>query len=268
MVMAHGFAAERGWRLPEYAERFAEKGLSVLLFDYRNFGDSSGRPRNLVHPNLQCEDWVEAVRHVRSMEQIDSKRIGLWGTSFSGGHVLVTAAKGLDIKAVVAQVPFVDSFASAGSGNIRQMGRLFYAAFLDLIMSWVGKEEIKIGITGKPGSLAFLTHEGWEEQYRRLIPEGTEWENLSPARGLFPMSIYRPVKSVDRIDCPVLVIYAIHDEGSPADAVEKAAAGIANVTKIKYDCGHFDIYFRDFFEKAVDQAAAFFIQELEAERTT
>ena len=36
---------------------------------------------------------------------MDIKRIGLWGTSFAGGHVLVTAAKeGTNVTAVVSQV--------------------------------------------------------------------------------------------------------------------------------------------------------------------
>jgi len=110
VVMAHGFAAERSFGLPAFAERFAEKGLAVLLFDYRNFGDSEGEPRNLVSPKRHLEDWRAAIAHARSLEAVDGTRLGLWGTSFSGGHVLVSAARDKGVRAVVAQVPFVDGF--------------------------------------------------------------------------------------------------------------------------------------------------------------
>ena len=40
--------------------------------------------------------------------EVDVTRIGLWGTSFAGGHVLVTAAKeGSNISAVVSQVHII-----------------------------------------------------------------------------------------------------------------------------------------------------------------
>ena len=42
MVMAHGFAGERGFKLPAFAENFCQQGVAVLLFDYRCFGDSEG----------------------------------------------------------------------------------------------------------------------------------------------------------------------------------------------------------------------------------
>jgi dipeptidyl aminopeptidase/acylaminoacyl peptidase len=46
VVMAHGIAAERTFGLEAYAQRFAESGLAVFSFDYRNFGDGEGQPRN------------------------------------------------------------------------------------------------------------------------------------------------------------------------------------------------------------------------------
>lgn len=48
IIMGHGFAAERSFCLPAYAEYFAGQGMAVLLSDYRSFGDSDGEPRQLV----------------------------------------------------------------------------------------------------------------------------------------------------------------------------------------------------------------------------
>ena len=108
--MAHGFSGVREQRLDAYAERFAQAGMAVLVFDYRHFGASEGEPRQLLSIARQLEDWRAAVAHARSLEGIDTKRIALWGSSFSGGHVIATAAKDPDVAAVVSQAPYTDGF--------------------------------------------------------------------------------------------------------------------------------------------------------------
>ena len=52
VVMAHGFGGQRWMRLPAYAERFAQRGMAVFVFDYRGFNDSEGEPRNYINPSL------------------------------------------------------------------------------------------------------------------------------------------------------------------------------------------------------------------------
>lgn len=106
VVMAHGFGAERDFRLPAYADRFVDRGVTALLFDYRGFGDSEG-PNQLVDPFRHRADWLAAVDHARTLDGVDGDRLALWGTSFSTGHVVETAAR-RDVEAVLGQVPFVD----------------------------------------------------------------------------------------------------------------------------------------------------------------
>src|SRR5882672_11296942 len=93
VVMAHGFSATRGDTLPAYAERFAAAGMAVLLFDYRHFGDSTGEPRQLLDIGRQQADYRAAIAFARTQGGIDAQRIALFGTSFSGGHVVAVAAK-------------------------------------------------------------------------------------------------------------------------------------------------------------------------------
>jgi fermentation-respiration switch protein FrsA (DUF1100 family) len=93
VVMAHGFSATREDTLPSYAERFAAAGMAVLLFDYRHFGDSTGTPRQLLDIGRQQADYHAAVAFARTLDGIDAQRVGLFGTSFSGGHVVAVAAQ-------------------------------------------------------------------------------------------------------------------------------------------------------------------------------
>ena len=62
-------------RLPDFAQRFAARGLAALVFDYRCFGSSDGEPRNLIDPRRHVEDWHAAIGHVRSLPQVDASRL-------------------------------------------------------------------------------------------------------------------------------------------------------------------------------------------------
>ena len=79
ILMAHGLAALRQFKLVQYAQRFASAGYAVVLFDYRYWGGSTGRPRELVSINAQLDDWRTMIRHIQERKSIDSKRIVLWG---------------------------------------------------------------------------------------------------------------------------------------------------------------------------------------------
>ena len=114
--MAHGFSGVREQRLDAYAERFADAGLAVLLFDYRHFGASDGEPRQYLSIRCQLDDWRAAVAHARGLDGVDPDRVALWGTSFSGGHVIAIASEDARIAAVVSQAPFT-------FGHLRAVGR-------------------------------------------------------------------------------------------------------------------------------------------------
>jgi cephalosporin-C deacetylase-like acetyl esterase len=93
IIMGHGLGATKNTGLDSYAIRFWEAGFGVLAFDFRHLGKSDGEPRQLVWIPKQKEDYLAAIEYVRSLQEINPERIALWGTSLSGGHVIVTAAK-------------------------------------------------------------------------------------------------------------------------------------------------------------------------------
>eukprot|EP01084_Bolivina_argentea_P085582 154686_1 len=109
IIMAHGFGHIIGQGLWKYAYNFCKNGYVVLLFDYRTFGVSDGIPRNTISPSAHIQDWISAINYIKYNHSfiVDALRIGLWGTSFSGGHILCVASKITGIKAVVSQVPFI-----------------------------------------------------------------------------------------------------------------------------------------------------------------
>jgi dienelactone hydrolase len=266
VVMAHGFAAERSFRLPAFAERFAEAGMAVYLFDYRNFGDSEGEPRNLVNPWRHLEDWRAAIEHVRGMRDINPGRMALWGTSFSGGHVIMAAADDPDIKAIVAQVPHMGFTGTSQARELKVdrsfLRKMLVAGIKDLIRSRLAMSPHYIKVVGEPDELAMLNRPGCLEGYLAIVPEDSKWKNECPARIVFSIARYRPIARAHKIKCPALIVMAENDQLIPSSLVEKGASRMPDATLVRLPVDHFATYIGETFEEAVKIEAEFLKKNL------
>ncbi len=264
VVMAHGFGAERNFGLEPYAEVFARKGLAVLLFDYRNFGASEGEPRYLANPWRHLADWGAALEYVRSLEEVDRTRVGLWGTSYSGGHVLVTASKDPKVRAAVVQVPFVNGPSSVWRTGLGHAWRASREALRDLWSLLLRKGPHYVPIVAEPHEFGLLnTPECWPG-YMALVPEDTSWENRCPARAALQLLFYAPSLYTARVKCPTLAIIGNRDSLISPRAVEKAVSRIREVCILHLDVGHFDVYRGDLFFEVSEREADFLCRHLKA----
>ena len=260
VIMAHGIAAERTFRLPAFAEKFTARGLACFIFDYRNFGASEGEPRNLVSPARHLEDWRVAIKHVKNLPEIDPTRIALWGSSFGGGHVLAIASETTGLSAVVAQVPFVD-----GAVMLRNAPRSFivqatFKGIRDLARSLTFRKPYCVPVVAEPGEFALMSTPESQPGYLALVPPGSKWRNEAPARILLTLPRYRPALHADRITCPVLIVIAEKDSLIPAREIEKAAARIPKVKILKFPVNHFAVYVGEPFDK-VSEIEGKFLQD-------
>jgi dienelactone hydrolase len=129
IIMAHGWggtAANFRWD----ALQLANAGYLVVTFDYRGWGQSDGRIvmtappekkdgrrftaqveelREYVDPIEQTTDWFNVINWAMGEPSVDKNRIGLRGSSYSGGHVFYIAARDPRVKAIVSQVGAFDS---------------------------------------------------------------------------------------------------------------------------------------------------------------
>ena len=110
IIMAGGWCYVKELAQPRFAQTFASHGLASLIFDYRNFGGSTGEPRQHSDPWEQIRDYRNAITYAESVTSIDSDRIGAWGISYSGGHVMVVGALDSRVKAVCGVVPVIDGY--------------------------------------------------------------------------------------------------------------------------------------------------------------
>jgi cephalosporin-C deacetylase-like acetyl esterase len=110
ITMAHGYAGVKEHGLERFARAFAEAGFVVLVHDHRHFGASDGAERGDVDPWQQIADWRRAISFLESRPEVDAAQIGIWGTSYAGGHAIVLGATDRRLRAVVAQVPTISGF--------------------------------------------------------------------------------------------------------------------------------------------------------------
>jgi len=261
IIMAHGLGGTRAMGLGDYALRFQEAGFAVLVFDYRYFGESAGKPRQLIWIADQLEDWAVAVSYARSRKEINPDKIALWGTSLSGGHVLVTAAQDKRIACVTAQCPGLDGreaaeMAFAGQ-TISHSLRLLMHGQRDLVRSWLGLSPHKVPIVGKPGTIALLTAGKAYDAFVKLAPD--DFINEACARIIIRGDKYMPIKYAPDIRCPVLLQLCEKDEIVPPASGEETGRILGKYADIRrYPIGHFDIYFGENLAKSISDQIAFY----------
>jgi putative CocE/NonD family hydrolase len=110
VVMAGGWCYVKELRQPQYAQEFVDRGFAALIFDYRHMGASDGEPRQHIDPWAQVEDYQNAVTWAENQPELDASRIGAWGISYSGGHVLILASIDPRVKVIVSNVPVMDGY--------------------------------------------------------------------------------------------------------------------------------------------------------------
>jgi len=168
VAMAHGLSAVKEMALDRYAEVFREAGLAVLVYDNRNLGASDGEPRQEIDPWAQVRDYRSAIGWLAARPDVAADRIGIWGSSFSGGEVILLAACDERVRAAVANVPFA-GLPGVDYGDTDER----YA----VIRAWILDEA---GFEDRPeeevlGPFAVVEEEGSELQAYLPQPESSEW---------------------------------------------------------------------------------------------
>jgi cephalosporin-C deacetylase-like acetyl esterase len=265
ITMAPGFAGIREHGLDRFARVFAEAGFVVLVHDHRGFGASDGRPRFDVDPWRQIADWRYAISYLESLPAVNANRIGLWGTSYAGGHALVLGATDRRLKAVVAQVPTISGYeqslrrvtpdrVAALEAGFTDDDRRQFAGAAPATQLIVSPDPATPAAYHSPDAVAF---------YNQPVPEGVRWENQVTVRSSRAARMYEPGQWVSRVSpTPLLMIIGLNDIITLADtglaAYERALQPKKLVT---ITGGHFDAYLSR-FEQSSAAARDWFVEHL------
>jgi dienelactone hydrolase len=266
VVLAQGWAGTH-FSIEKYGARFAERGLVAMVIDYRGWGSSDGfisqaqatvskgdseptrddkritntktdvvLKRTRLIPMKQVEDYRNAISYLQGEPGVDPDRIGVWGSSFAGGNVIVTAALDSRVKAVVGQVPAI-SGKDSPVAPVPLRGKAL-------------EDAIKRARTGQGGE--FET--GFSA--RRMIDVET---NQMVAE-------FRPFQYLKAVgDRPVLLIPAEKDElinnKTNAYAALEVLTGPKKLIEVP-GITHFEMYINEAFEISSNAAASWFREHL------
>lgn len=263
IVMAHGFGGLKDWGLKPYAERFVQAGFAVLRFDYRGFGKSGGLPRRVVDGRAHIQDWSSAIDALRARSDVDASRLGIWGTSYSGGQVLEVAAQRPEaVKAVSAQVPFVNGFQSSLTFPLKYQPQAAWSALRDLMR---GDDETPLYVPViAEGRFSALICPECVQGYKKLVPPGTpESENVVAARVFLSLPFFSPGRAASRIQAPTLIIAAEKDGLIPVKGVRSVAKDLRHGEYVELPgADHFSPYTGPLFEQVVTRQVDFFRKAL------
>jgi pimeloyl-ACP methyl ester carboxylesterase len=250
IVMGPGFSATSHFEVFErYATAIAEIGIAVLLFDYRGFGLSDGEPRGEINGWRQARDYRSAIRHLRSLGQVDERRVGIWGVSSSAPVASIVAASDPTIAAIVLQVPTFGGELSETDSD----GRVFESIRETVINADL--ESLERTVLGPapvvsadqlngPSFLKTLTAFRWFIENGGQL--GTEWRNEATLARLAAPAPFEAQVCVPRISAPLLMIVAPDDEEDDPQIAQEVFARASDPKQlVLVDGGHFGVLWPD-----------------------
>jgi fermentation-respiration switch protein FrsA (DUF1100 family) len=265
ITMAHGYAGIREHGIARFADAFAAAGFVVLLHDHRTFGVSGGEPRQDVDPWQQIADWRRAISYLESRPEVNASRIGIWGSSYAGGHSLVLGATDRRIACVVSQVPTISGYEQ----GLRRVPPERVAAFESAL-----NDDERLQARGEPPGrqaivsddpaipAAYRTKDAIDFYLQPLGPNA-RWENTVTTRSSRLARMYEPSVWVPRISpTPLLMVVATHDTITLSDLALEAYERAHEPKKLAMIPGdHFDPYLSG-FELSSHAATAWFREHL------
>jgi dipeptidyl aminopeptidase/acylaminoacyl peptidase len=263
VVLAHGWAAVKEMNLDYFAAAFRDAGIAALVFDHRGFGASEG-PRGDIDPALQIADYGSALDAAERMDGVDAGRLGVWGTSYSGGHVLCVARDDRRVRAAVAQVPTI-SGGEATRRRARTPPATEYVPAAD-----TGGHDFD-GDGGDPVDPRELPPapdgeypdaDRWRFYAELPAERRRTWRNRITARSLERYAAYEPGACMPDVAVPLLVVLAEDDTVTPSDLIRDAVrASGGNVATLAVPGGHYAVY-TNHRDRTARAAAAFMADHL------
>ena len=264
ITMAHGFAGVKEHGLERFARAFSDAGFVVLVHDHRGFGASDGAPRFDVDPWVQVADWRRAISFLETQPFVDPARIGLWGSSYAGGHAIVLGATDRRLRAVVAQVPTISGYQQSLRRVPPEQVAALEAGFAEDERRQFRGERPATEAVVSADPLVPAAYRDAEAVafYNQPVPDGV-WENVVTLRSSRAARMYEPGTWIGRVSpTPLLMIVGLHDTITLTDlALGGYEAALQPKKLVTIDGGHFDPYLSRFAESSA-AAIAWFTEHL------
>lgn len=190
---------------------------------------------------MQLDGYRDAISWLRQQDGVDAERIGIWGTSRSGGLVVALAAEDLPIRCAFAQVlgfgrPGLELSAATMAAITDALG----GGRPDTIIPAVSETADGLGVMFPDDAYRWLTRVSRER--------APSWRNEVRVGALAEK--FFPVDSIGAVKVPLRLLVAPADKLTPPQAAMEAAAGNPMIDVIQILGGHFDAYEAGFAESS------------------
>lgn len=256
ILLSHGFSALKEMSLERYAQVFCDAGLACVVYDHRNLGESDGEPRGEIDPWRQVLDMRHAISFLRRCEGVQPDRIGIWGASYAGGHVIVVASQDRRVKCVVSQAMTIDGGEAARRRSTPEaLATLRQRANADLDRRSAGDAPARVPVC-EPGS----------DSYRYLIesfPEAGHPNDITLLSRDLALG-YKPGAYIEEVaPTPLLMVLAGADTLTPVNMQREAFARAREPKQLVVLDGatHYQPYIERFAESS-SAARDWFLQHL------
>ncbi|MEO6022711.1 MAG: alpha/beta hydrolase [Burkholderiales bacterium] len=249
IVLAHGFSAVKEMYFTDYAQSFANAGFVAIVFDYRFQGESEGEPRGQIFPWEQIEDFRNAITFAQLQPDVNAEKIGVFGSSYSGGHVICLGALDRRIKAVASQVPLVDGWTNfqaivpraAGAGMLKYLEG-------DRVERYKSGKVNYLPVVAEDNNAVLNTSESFKWFTETGKKKAPRWENRVTVESVEKFIEYSPATYIARIaPTPFLMMVADSDTLTPTDVAINAFESAREPKKLVIlPGGHFDAYVKGF----------------------
>jgi len=268
IIMTHGWSGTKEMSLDCYAEHFVARGLSVMAYDHFGFGESGGLPRQEIDPIAQTRGYRDAISFAQTLDEVDPDAIGIWGTSYAGGHVLTVAAFDKRVRCVVAQCPTISGWDNTQMRFSKEQWADMTAAFnQDRLKRFQGEPPAMVPVIPDMSKAVVdpdRTHFGnngaaW---YINLKESSrANWHNEITLRSLELYSEYEPGATIERIaPTPLMMILGEKDMVTPtASCVQAFERAGGPKELVMLPGGHYDLYVEN--RAAAANAAANWFEE-------
>jgi hypothetical protein len=247
--MAHGFAAVKEHGLDRFARAFAQAGFAVLVHDHRGFGASDGLPRQDIDPWRQIADWRRAISYLESRPEVDSQRLGIWGTSYAGGHAIMLGATDRRIRCVVAQVPTISGFEQGRRRVAPDATAALEAAFADDERAALnGEPRRRMAVVSSDPTVPAAYRSADAIAFYQQDAARTTWSNDVTLRSTHAARAYEPGAWVPRVSpTPLLMVVALQDSITVTDlALSAYETALQPKRLVTIEGGHFVPYIEAF----------------------
>ena len=264
LVMAHGLGAVKEQGLEPFAKQFCQAGFVTLVFDYRHFGDSEGEPRCQHFPLEMAEDYKNAITWLSIQPGVDPERIGIWGTSYSGGLVAHVGTVDPRVKAVVSQVPSMITPADRQAMNPKKWAQAGELLARDRVERYTTGKVNYLKVVAADGVPCVLPGEESYSNYTKYGDHAPNFQNQITLESLEKMREFNPVDSIQMmLPTALLVLPAENDSLLPFGAVKAAFDRAAKPKKmIPMPIGHYDVYEDPWRAQAIEKSVAWYREHL------